>query len=66
MTLAPGPSGVASILVKGSGSGLGVPARALDLPVRVQLQSENGGCWEASYDAGVSRNGAGTFKARGH
>lgn len=67
-----GTGGKAKVLVKGKGSTLsgrpfGLPAPALPLPLRVQLQGSDGLCLETRHDtAGVLKNDAarGLFKAR--
>lgn len=54
-------------MVKGKGDLLSLPPLPLPVPLRVQLQGENGVCFEAYYDAaGVLANDAATgkFKAR--
>lgn len=60
-----GPAGKARIAVAGRGPALGVPALPLNAPLRVQLQSASGACWEARYPStGVRRNDARGFSAR--
>lgn len=56
--------GDATLVVKGQGDALLLPAPATPavLPLRVQLQSSNAACFEASY-ATVSRNDGTTLKA---
>jgi hypothetical protein len=64
--LGAGVGGKAKLQVKGKGALLAPPAPAFALPVRVQLQSEGGRCWEAQYGAsGVLVNSAGSFKGKG-
>jgi hypothetical protein len=66
MILRAGAAGRAMIVVKGRGSNLAMPTLPLDAPLRVQLQMENGQCWEATYSAtGVRRNSPRSFMARG-
>ncbi len=62
-----GPDGKAKVLVSGKGENLTLPTLPLSLPVRMQLQAENGQCWEAQYfEVGVSRNDGTQFKAKGY
>jgi cysteine-rich repeat protein len=65
VTLAPGIDGKAKVLVKGAGDLLPLPATAtpLSLPVRVQLQSDAGTCWEATFSTAASNDGT-KFKAK--
>jgi cysteine-rich repeat protein len=61
-----GEEGKARIIVKGKGPLLGPPALPLSLPVRVQLQAENGGCWEATYlPEGIHKNTSEDFWGEG-
>ena len=61
-----GTAGKASIGVKAKGTSLAPPAPPLGLPLRVQLQVEDGACFETQHDAAsTTRNVAGSFKARG-
>jgi hypothetical protein len=54
----------AKIAVAGHGAGLGLPTLPIAVPLRVQLQAENGGCWEAHYpSAGVRRDDFSGFVA---
>ncbi len=49
-------SGVATkakVLVKGKGVNLPMPTLPLTLPVRVQVKSESGVCWEANYGTAI-------------
>jgi hypothetical protein len=70
LILTPGAAGRAKAQLKGKGTGLtgrpfGLPAPPLPLPLTVQLQSENGQCWEANYSAaGVKKNEGEKFDAR--
>lgn len=67
LRLQSGADGRAGVLLKGKGANLigradALPVPPLSTPLRAQLQSAGGVCWEATYaTAGV--NGAGTFKA---
>ena len=65
MSLKPGAAGKAKILVHGKGSLLPfVPGPAVvPVPLRVQLQAENGHCWEARY-TGPSVNDGELFRAK--
>jgi hypothetical protein len=59
-------SGVATktkILVKGKGDDLPMPTLPLTAPVRVQLKSESGVCWEATYSTPI-KNLAEQFRAK--
>ncbi len=64
LVLRSGPDGRAKILAKGRGAGLSLPALPLSgLPLRVQLVSDTGVCWEAGYATTV-RNDSTKLKAR--
>ncbi|HXH81492.1 MAG TPA: hypothetical protein VNN07_01035, partial [Candidatus Tectomicrobia bacterium] len=71
LVLKPGIDGKATVVAKGGHELLfdgpaGAPELPLALPATVQLQGNNGNCWEAVYDeAGVVVNEAGTFKGKG-
>ena len=54
LKITPGLAGRAKASVKGQGANLQMPS-PLDVtpPVRVQLQAENGQCWEASYPSAL-------------
>jgi len=57
--------GKAKILVNGKGENLAMPVLPLPLPLRAQLHSGNGNCWEAAYSAsGLKKNLPGEFKAK--
>jgi len=59
-----GSTGKARVQVLAKGPMLETPALPLALPVRVQLQAENGECWEARYfELGTLRNDTSRFKA---
>ena len=62
-----GSDGKAKVLVKGKGVRLGMPVLPLAVPVRVQLASASGACWEAEFQsAGVIENTTSRFSARAH
>jgi hypothetical protein len=69
MSLIPGAAGKAKILFKARGTALsqrpfGVPRPPLSVPLTVQLQSDNGQCWEAGFARGGLRsNNNETFSA---
>ncbi len=50
------------VKVKGKGAALNLPAPPLALPLRVQLQSHNGVCWESTFST-AKKNEPGKFKA---
>lgn len=57
LKLKAGVSGKAKIVVKGRGAGLPLPPLPTALPLRVQLSSNNGSCWDAKFsEPGVRRN----------
>ena len=59
------PEGRARIVLKGRGEHLILPDLPVNLPLRVQLQSENGQCWEGEYvPSTVTQNSEQRF--RGH
>jgi cysteine-rich repeat protein len=70
LTMKPGVAGKSKIILKAKGLGLterpfGLPTPSLPLPLTVQLQSENGQCWEASYQrSGVKKNAGETFDGK--
>jgi hypothetical protein len=65
MLLKPGSNRKARILVTAKGEKLALPPLPLALPARVQLQTTNGGCWEATYSTkGAKKNNARRFKAK--
>ena len=61
-----GDAGKAKVSVDGKGGNVVPPNLSmLSLPLRVQLQAENGQCWEATYSSsGVTKNDGERFKAR--
>ena len=68
VALKAGGAGKAKMSFKGkgpllTGRPLGLPTPPLPLPVRAQLQGENGVCFEATYSS-ASTNKPGTFKAK--
>jgi slime mold repeat-containing protein len=65
LKIRPGVAGKAKASVKGQGSNLQMPS-PLDVtpPVRVQLQAENGQCWEASYTSAL-QDREDVFRAKG-
>ena len=65
VTLKTGRDGRAKIVVAGGGKYLDLPALPVALPLRAQLQSATGQCWESSFaPAGVRENTATRFRAR--
>jgi len=65
MTLKAGLTGKAKALVKGKGPNLPPLPLPLSLPATVQLQTENGNCWQTTFQpTGVVRNDAQQFKGR--
>jgi cysteine-rich repeat protein len=65
VTLAAGTDGKAKVRVNGEGDLLPLPASAapLPLPLLVQLHSDAGGCWEATFSTATSNDGT-TFRAK--
>jgi DNA-binding beta-propeller fold protein YncE len=63
LTLKSGGPGTARVTTRGTGTNLALPAMPLGLPVRVQLQSSLGECWEATYSA-ARANDSSHFVAR--
>lgn len=64
MTLVAGPEGKGRVALKGKSTMVGAPELPLPLPLRAQLQSANGTCWEATYaTTDVQQNGPTSFKA---
>jgi hypothetical protein len=65
MLLKPGANKKAKIAVTAKGKNLALPSLPLALPARVQVQTTNGGCWEATYSTkGAKKNTARRFKAK--
>ncbi len=69
INLHPGANGKARIRLKGRGENLSnrtelnLPAPPLALPLRVQLQTSNQRCWEATYST-AKKNAPGEFRAK--
>lgn len=60
-----GADGKAKVLVQGKGGDLGMPALdALVQPLRVQLRSSDGRCWEAVYSAPPKKGASAIFSDR--
>jgi hypothetical protein len=67
LVLKAGAEGGAKVIVKGKGDGLDMPTLPLSLPVRAQLASSAGTCWEAEFQpAGVLDNTAAEFHAKAY
>lgn len=65
VVLKSGAQGKAKVLVTAKGDQLVLPTLPLTLPLRAQLQAENGQCWESAFDAdGVSKNDPKHFRAK--
>jgi hypothetical protein len=60
------PGGATKLAAKAKGANLGVPAlEPLGLPLRTQLHSETGACWEAAFGAAdVQKHDATQVKAK--
>ena len=66
IAIEPGSDGKAEIVLRGKGPDLPLPALPLAVPLRIQMQSENGDCFESYFDAdGVRANDARRFVAKG-
>ena len=64
VVLRAGRDGRTTLVATAEGSGMSMPAMPLPLPLRVQLQTTQGGCWEATYTAhDSSKNTARRFGA---
>jgi len=60
-----GGAGKARLVVRAQGTALGLPSPPVELPVRLQLQSTTGACWESVFsDSGARRNAAGFYRGR--
>ena len=60
-----GGDGKAKVLVQGKGGDLGMPTiEALEQPLRIQLQSSDGPCWEAVCSAPPAKHAAQIFSDR--
>lgn len=67
VVLKAGLAGKAKTQLKGKGTSLPALPLPLSLPATVQLQSENGKCWQATFDTpGLSRNDTAQFKGKGN
>jgi hypothetical protein len=66
ITLKPGDAGKAKISVNGKGDQLpfGDSGSPLPLPLLVQLQNAQSGCWEARFESATTNDGS-VFKASG-
>jgi cysteine-rich repeat protein len=62
--LKPGAEGKARVIVGGRGAALSLPELPLAPPVTVQLQASSGECWTATYQAFITKNADGRFRAR--
>jgi hypothetical protein len=66
LLLKEGDDGRARVVAKAKGGNLTLPPLPLALPVRVQLQSTSGTCWEAAFDGtGVVETTDVKFKGKG-
>jgi cysteine-rich repeat protein len=63
MRLVPGATGSARVIVRGKGAALSLPTLPLTAPVDVQLRTDAGECWAATYSA-PSRNDGDGFTGR--
>jgi hypothetical protein len=61
--LRPNDPGRSSVVVKGRGANLPLPATPLTAPVTVQLQGSHGTCWSAKYQQLIRLNADGKFRA---
>lgn len=66
LLLRAGEAGKSRLALKGKGAHLSLPALgALALPLRTQLRSDGGRCWEAQFpQTSVLKSDAGVFKAK--
>lgn len=65
LVLKSGAQGKAKVLVTAKGDQLVLPTLPMTLPLRAQVQAENGQCWESEFHAdGVSKNDAKHFRAK--
>lgn len=65
VVLKSGADGKAKVLVAAKGDRLVLPTLPMTLPLRAQLQAENGQCWESEFVAdGVSKNDPKHFRAK--
>ena len=65
LKLKTGVNGKAQIQIKGRGDNLPMPTLPFTQPVRAQLLSSDGVCWEATFSAPASKNVAEQFKDKG-
>jgi hypothetical protein len=64
--LIPGKTGKSRVVVRALGPNVPIPPLPAPLPVTVQLQADNGECWETTYDeAELKKNTATRFRAIG-
>jgi CSLREA domain-containing protein len=65
VVLKSGTEGKAKVLVTAKGDQLVLPTLPMTLPLRAQVQAENGQCWESEFDTrGVKKNDAKHFRAK--
>ena len=64
IVLKPGDARKAGVMVKARGASLSTPTLPLNLPLRMQLQTTTGQCWEGSFVAPAKKNSAERFKAK--
>jgi uncharacterized delta-60 repeat protein len=65
MKVKSGVDGKAKIVLKAKGEHVPMPALPLAVPLRAQMQSQSGTCWEATFSAaGVLKSDGTRFKAR--
>lgn len=66
MVFEAGANGATSLSVRASGAALRLPSSPVSLPLRVQLQTSDGQCWQAFHLPGsASKNEDGVFVSRG-
>lgn len=60
-----GRQGQAQVMVRARGAGVRTAAAPVELPVRLQLQSRTGACWESVFsEQGARRNALGFYRGR--
>jgi hypothetical protein len=65
VVLKSGREGKAKVVVTAKGRDLAIPALPVSLPLRAQLQADNGQCWESQFvQLGVSKNDAKLFRGK--
>ncbi len=64
IVLKPGDARKAGVVVKARGASLPTPTLPLALPLRMQLQTTTGQCWEDSFAGPAKKNAPGRFKAK--